>query len=539
VQLKDDLSKQLGRHALKFGVDYSRLPVYGGIFALGAPGSIAFFDDPGTIVNNTNGRYPLGFQTPGIVRAITVTSVTPANYDELGSWSFGSYAQDDVKVSRRLTLNLGLRYDVYQFMDEPEVTQNRTYQVLKAIGSPLANYPQIDKTDFAPRVGLAWDVGGDGRNVFRSSFGLYYGQGILNTYFYPSVLSKPIIFSTQTYVDPAIGVGQLANFVYGVSPLPPAPVAPTQFPVGQNSQGYLYGDPNWRDPLTEQAQAGFSHVFPHETVLSADYTHISGLHGWRRLEINPLLPDPNNPGRFARPFSALTAATFGDPSLLGVVYSYHSLNTSQYDELAIHFEHRFSASAAFQTNYTLAYARAMGACSDQNNVSCPIFPQQGSPTGGDIYAPWEYGPTAYDERHRITVAGVFNLPFGFDVSPSFTAASARPYTQYRAVNPNGDGSLQLLGADGNPVGLDNARGIPLVNANARVTKMVELRGAEKLALFAEFYNIINRANFGNAFGGNAFAPATYNKPTGYLGGFASTSTIPNSFQVQFGGRFSF
>src|SRR5207249_9260629 len=102
------------------------LPVYGGIFALGSPGSVAFFDDPSTIVNNTNGRYPLGFRTPGIVRAITVTSVTPANYDELHSWSFGTYVQDDIKLSPRLTLNLGVRYDVDQFMDDVDLNANRT-----------------------------------------------------------------------------------------------------------------------------------------------------------------------------------------------------------------------------------------------------------------------------------------------------------------------------------------------------------------------------------------------------------------------------
>jgi hypothetical protein len=539
VQLKDDFSKQAGRHAWKVGVDYSRLPVYGGSFALGSPGSIAFFDDPSTIVNNTNGRYPQGFSTPGIVRAITVTSVKPANYDELDSWSFGTYAQDDVKISSKLTLNVGVRYDVYQFMDKPELTQNRTYQVLKAIGSPFANVPAIDTHDVAPRIGLAWDLHGDGRNVVRAAAGLFYGQGILNTYFYPTVLSKPTIFSTQTYVDPAIGVGQLANFVYGVSPLPPAPVAPTQFPTGQSSQGYLYGDSHWQDPLTQQFLVGFSHVFPHDTVLSVDYTHIHGIHGWRRLEINPLLPDPNNPGRFARPFSALTAAAFGDPNLLGVVYSYHSLNNSLYDEVAAHFERRFTRAAAFQINYTLAWARAMGGSSDQNNISVPLFPQQASVTGGDIYPSWEWGPTSYDERHRVTIAGVFSLPFEMDVSPSFTAATARPYTQYRGVNTSGDGNLQLLGADGTPVGIDNARGLPLINANARVTKNVTLPGSRKLSIFAEFYNILNRANFGNQYGSRADQPSTYNKPIGYLGGFASTSTIPNSFQVQFGSRFSF
>jgi hypothetical protein len=57
--------------------------------------------------------------------------------------------------------------------------------------------------------------------------------------------------------------------------------------------------------------------------------------------------------------------------------------------------------------------------------------------------------------------------------------------------------------------------------------------------FAEFYNITNRANFGNIYGGLQFAPATYLKPTNYLGGAGAVSTIPNSFQVQFGGRFTF
>jgi hypothetical protein len=159
--------------------------------------------------------------------------------------------------------------------------------------------------------------------------------------------------------------------------------------------------------------------------------------------------------------------------------------------------------------------------------------------GGDLTAPWEWGPTPYDERHRITVAGVFNLPFGFDVAPSITAATARPYTQYRANNPSGDGFLQLLGADGNPVGINNARGVPLVNANARLTRVFVMSGPRRVSAFAEFYNVLNRANFGNNFGGNAFSPATYNQPTGYLGGIGSTSTIPISFQVQFGARFSF
>jgi hypothetical protein len=68
LEFKNDFSKQLGSHALKFGVDYITLPVYGGVFALGSPGGITFFHDPSVIVNNTNGLYPQNIRTPGIVR---------------------------------------------------------------------------------------------------------------------------------------------------------------------------------------------------------------------------------------------------------------------------------------------------------------------------------------------------------------------------------------------------------------------------------------------------------------------------------------
>jgi len=91
----------------------------------------------------------------------------------------------------------------------------------------------------------------------------------------------------------------------------------------------------------------------------------------------------------------------------------------------------------------------------------------------------------------------------------------------------------------NPVGPNNARGKALINANARLTKHLPFGNHQRLDLFAEFYNIFNRSNFGNSFGTNAFAPATYNKPIGYLGGIASTTTVPISFQVQFGGRYTF
>jgi hypothetical protein len=89
-----------------------------------------------------------------------------------------------------------------------------------------------------------------------------------------------------------------------------------------------------------------------------------------------------------------------------------------------------------------------------------------------------------------------------------------------------------------PCGLNNARGNTLVNFNARVTKNVNLAAERRISVFAEFFNILNRANFGRNYG-NIQGTATYQKPIGYLGGIGAVSTIPISFQVQFGARFSF
>jgi hypothetical protein len=538
-EFRDDFSKQISRHALKFGVDYTRMPVYGGIFGSGSPGSIAFFDDPSVIATNSNGRYPQGFRTPGIVRTITVFSQPIGDYSSDGNWSVGAYAQDDFKISSKLTLNLGLRYDVYEFMNQPNLEKNRMYLALKAIGNPYGALPSTDKNNFAPRAGFAWDISGNGRDVVRGSYGLYYVMQIKNTYYQRNYLEKPTIFFSTATTNSAIGVGPLANFVYGVTPLPATPIDPTFFPANQRTTGYWY-DPNVDDAQTHKIHTGYSHVFPHDTVLAVDYTHVLLQKGWRNIDINPLLPDPNNPnGPRVRPLAADFQRVFGDPNLLGIINIGQSVNRGLYDEVALHFERRFTGTASFQTNYTLAWARGMGGALDGALRNASDYPQVASATGGDLYAPWEWGPAAYDERHRVTVAGIFNLPGGFDVAPSVTAATARPYTRINGVNPSGDGNLQLKDASGNPEGIRQARGLALFNANARITKNFKLSATQTIGLFAELYNLTNRANFGNAIGGNAASPTTYGKPNGYIGGIGAVSTIPNSFQSQFGARFSF
>ena len=143
------------------------------------------------------------------------------------------------------------------------------------------------------------------------------------------------------------------------------------------------------------------------------------------------------------------------------------------------------------------------------------------------------------------------MPYGINVAPAFTVGSPRPYTLYRSSQGviGNQGFYQILCPSGNnldvgfgagqvPCGINNARGNTLVNFNARVTKAFALPASKRISVFAEFFNILNRANFGRNYG-NIQGSATYQKPVGYLGGIAAVSTIPVSFQVQFGARFEF
>ena len=118
IEIMDNFSKQVGNHSFKFGADYAKLPTFYASLMLNSPGNMAFFDDPSTILNNTNGRYPLGFRTPGIVRSITQTSLQQVDAWSHKAFYFAGYAQDDWKASPRLTLNLGLRYEMATMVDE-------------------------------------------------------------------------------------------------------------------------------------------------------------------------------------------------------------------------------------------------------------------------------------------------------------------------------------------------------------------------------------------------------------------------------------
>src|SRR5215831_13920939 len=164
-QFKDDISKTIGKHTFRGGVDYIWNPVEGGFFEFNSTLEVDFAADPSTILSDKT-TYPNGFATPGAVGSMSFSTGNP--YFLVATKQLGFYGQDDWKITPRLTLNLGLRWDRdFNWLGQSDIPQSRSYQSLLAIAdvNSIAAYntrhlPHDDTTDFSPRIGFAYDLTG-------------------------------------------------------------------------------------------------------------------------------------------------------------------------------------------------------------------------------------------------------------------------------------------------------------------------------------------------------------------------------------------
>jgi len=514
LQIRDDLSLQLGTHAVKVGATYSWFPHFGyGKYARNPNGVVTFFDDPSVILSNSNGRYPQGFQTPGIVARFTQGSfLTNFTTGQDGSQSFGTWVQDDWRLLPQLTLNLGVRYDLdLGFWNQKHQADHAFYQVLKAIGSPYGVLPKTPTREISPRVGFAYDLEGDGRRVLRGGYGIYrdYIQRLT-----PDPFQRPMP-TTLTLINTGIGVGQLATYRFGIDPQPPAPVGSNTLP--SNSSGQWFA-PNAGNPWNWQAHIGYAHQLASNTTFSVDYTHTIGQE-YQVININPLV---NGVGKLA----PALAQVYGDPNLLGPVALDKSVTSrSQFDALMFRYQQRFPR-ATFQTHYTLA--RSLGYSSTRDTGGA-------AQNDDDPFGPGAWGPGLYDERHRLVALGVFDLPYGVQLSPILQLASARPYNLTAGVDLNRNGTnndFYVDPATGQPVSVNSARGDRTSLLDMRLTKFLPFGATRRLGLFVEVFNVFNRANFGNRFQGNARS-AVFRQP------IALIPSIGYPRQVQLGARFEF
>ncbi len=541
----EDISWVAGRHDVKFGgvfersrVDITNLFHQEGIFSFSGDSSgVGLVDFLFGKIRN----FVQGF----------------GEYKNNRNYFPGFYVQDSFRVTRRLALNYGLRYEpsfpwdeirnrVEQFQINAFAAGRKSTVFVNAPAGLLfpgdAGFPTngitADLNNFAPRVGFAYDLTGDGKTSVRGGAGLFYDSrqdGIINNRF---VDLTP--FSPQVNVTPPPGPFrdpyclQTTGCTPGVSPFPAPFPPPSNAPFPPPVQVVTYNPSNkFVSPLIYNWNLTLERQFASSWLARTAYVGSRGNYIRQDVELNPAQPtSASNPGsldarRILQPYASVRMGDNGANS------SYHSLQLT--------LEKRFTQGFTLLANYT--YSKSLDTL----------------PAGGDITTtgasapsalPWffsgvhriDYGPSDFDHTHRLVVSYVWQLPklsnsnaaargvlgnwkwTGIVSAQSgsvftVTAGKDRSQTglnQDRAValgpalgsgacktaapcvdylNPSSF-DLPALGQFGN-VGKDSLRGPNQFGWDMGMFKDIPLTERWRLEFRAEFFNIFNRVNFNN------------------------------------------
>jgi len=418
----DTVSYTVGKHALRVGGDFSN----GGVDYYRAGygrGRIDF-------------RYLTNFLT-GSVRAWDLLYGDPAR--NLSMKSFGLFAQDDFRATRRLTLNLGLRYDVTRPIKD---SQNRLANYVPSRGVEQVGYGisepyKTNWANFSPRVGAAWDVFGTGRTILRSGFGMIYVQPSMRTFVFsggglnlnPSALIQPGGKGTINSFLVSPGNGHLTDCSIG--PCADWSTNPAQggiFPVNDptlasctaGSPCNFFGvDQKLKTPFVLNWNVNLQQEIMRGTLLQIAYVANQGHNLYSTLDLN----QPNQalsaqcvasqegyynadlPGceLAARPLTNCIAGA-GSPCYPYIAYlnSLGNKSTSAYESLQVTLTHRYSHGLYLLAGYT--WGHAIDVAGATTNTASGYIPQNSL----DYQA--EKGNGDYDIRHRFTLSGTYDLP---------------------------------------------------------------------------------------------------------------------------------
>ncbi len=306
------------------------------------------------------------------------------------------YLQDDIKVSRKLTLNLGLRYEYDQW---PVEAQNRISALEGATGALLwagqnpvtgqgpntrRSINDPDFNNFAPRVGMAYAI--DSKTSFRGGYGIFYvtnglweAQGPRGQW--PYAISE-VIVGTNT-PGPVSALKPLQTyFSPQINPGPGTPPSTAQATVAHQRTGYM-----------QQWNAGVQRQLPHNLMVEVDYVGNHGVKLSYDGNFNNALPGPGVVGTPEHPrqynqYGALSLST--------------TSASSNYNALQVKVEKRFSNGLQFLTSYSWANEIDLGS----GCFACSASPQNEYNPAADR------GPGAFDMRHIFTTSYSYELPFG-------------------------------------------------------------------------------------------------------------------------------
>lgn len=323
-QTKYDGSLVLGKHTLRFGGEWNRIDqfVFANFFGL-APRLRGLITDSGIAASGPfsgGAENPLNYPAKQIVlgNGLGFFSEKPAlGFPHGGSRNdrLGFYVQDNLKATRNLTLNFGLRYNFNTLLSDSDLERTA---ILNQFDPRLTGRPRRPGRDFGPQAGFAWNIHGDGKTVIRGGAGIFYETNIFNNVLFDRVLNIPpglgndtpvITSGAPLVIDPATGntlfdfstdcadvggncigqpIGSVINDVLAANALlqtasanlaanwPPPGVPPL---LNQNlSTGGSLIDTNYKTPRGYQFNIGIQRELKPGLVLAVDYLHNRGVH---------------------------------------------------------------------------------------------------------------------------------------------------------------------------------------------------------------------------------------------------------------------
>lgn len=448
----------------------------------------------------------------------------PPNLVDLITPHYGMYAQDDIKVSSRLTVNLGARYDIMPYAREK---YNRLSNFDPATGTILVagqdTNPRLRNTDYgdvAPRVGLAWALGSGYKTVLRAGYGIGYidpvgAAGILNStefnipyYYLANTIEFPFSAPTTT-----LGKG-----------LPTLVMPPVTAPSG--NQRYLA--PTDGNQYSQTWSFSLQRALSSTLMLEAAYVGTSGVRLLSTSDINAAPPGTTNPAT-RQPYGAA----------LGTVEEIGNNAHSSYNGLQTKIEQRFAHGLSLLASYTWSKSIDNQSNGTDDSASAGQYPQNPN----DLAA--ERGLSSFDRANQLTGSLLWAIPFraraepsffgtllrdvagGWQLSSVFQAASGAPFSvliQCADINAEGDNCRPNRIASGSlpsgtrsinewfnpaafvipsPAAYGNAgrnilRGPGITDIDAALSKYFRLGQSDsrRLQLRWEVFNTLNHTNFG-------------------------------------------
>lgn len=485
----DTLSINKGDHGIKLGGEVRRNQE-NSEFNIGRP-SYYFYDLIYLALDDP--YYEAGGVDPTMG---TGSCVTPScrsggelssNFRGWRNWEVGLFFNDDWKVSPRLTLNLGVRWDYYSRLSEvqnratayqmPETTDYWANIAAGEFVGPVDKIAPSDWNNIAPRFGFAFDPFGDGKMSIRGGYGIAYQAGIYNP-LANSRWNKP--FYSFNLVVPDWGLGD--TVLYGPQEgQPVTPTGPNPNPGGRNFEGniiaYETGQPNFayltgiptprmRDPYVQSFFLGIQREIARETTLEVNYVGTLG----RKL-IRAENPNRFNGDRLG--WANPNGVGEGDTSLNrinpneGTLRFWENDVNSSYHALQAQFNRRYSGGFAVNANYTWAKSLDTRSTWHSGSTSSNLA-QEGYST--DVEAVFlDYGRSIFDARQRLTASLLWDTPWyktsdnaflknvvgGWQTNFILGLQSGQPWSPHCTVGYTSDPTR--IGCDWNADGNNNDR----------------------------------------------------------------------------------